>query len=120
MPYRPPLRSGLGEVESTSRNAELPDRQLGGLGGPEWRQWLARRPASRRRARTRGFAAPAFAGCAFVVLRSVEVRATLRVGTEDVKPDRVSGRWLDNLCLTARHKQKSQGRVPGSVNLIDL
>jgi hypothetical protein len=36
-------------------------------------------------ARTRGFAAPAFAGCALVVTDVTAGRSTLRLGTETVK-----------------------------------
>jgi hypothetical protein len=50
-------------------------------------------------ARTRSFAAPAFAGCAFVVLGYLEGQSTLRAGTGYVKRARVSKHWLNELRL---------------------
>ena len=67
---------------------------------PSGRQYLALRPASRRRARTRGFAAPAFAGCALVARSCVEAAATVWVGTKSV----------NSQAEALRHRYPSQGR----------
>ena len=56
---------GIYAPEHARTNAEPRTRRLGGLEGPS-RRLVGRKVAEE--ARTRGFAAPAFAGCALITL----------------------------------------------------
>jgi len=72
-------REGL--VRKKTKTAELTFTQLGGLG------LRGTATTAAQRARTRGFATPTFAGCAYVRVRMSPMLGSDRAGVKMVEPD---------------------------------